>query len=295
MSVNVNGQVVGSSQTAGGEVHAFYWYDGQIHDLNTVLAEQPEWGTEGFQVLGEATAINEDGVIVGCGHAQGQLRGFLMLPLTGDPSVIAYEVRDLGELPGAVGCIPRDINEMQQVVGESGPWPFVAQYRQMRPLELFSRSPYFTGCAHAINDNGVAVGWFSEGKGDGRTGCRWESGLRFTLGHDDCVTEATDLNNHGTAVGFVCPPAGAIFAVRWDGSEPTNLNAVTAIPLRTPRPSYKPSRGPAPDTWTGPLFTWANLDHAIAINDGGFIAGYGHGSDGRTRAFLLRPLPPVEQ
>ena len=73
--INENNQVVGSSDTLDGSrvvKHAVLWdqANGVITDLNT-------WATDGW-VLASATAINDDGDIVGTGFLNGVPHGFLL-------------------------------------------------------------------------------------------------------------------------------------------------------------------------------------------------------------------------
>jgi len=73
--INENNQVVGSSETLDGSSlvsHAVLWdqADGVTTDLNT-------WATNGW-VLASATAINDDGDIVGTGFLNGVAHGFLL-------------------------------------------------------------------------------------------------------------------------------------------------------------------------------------------------------------------------
>lgn len=52
--------------------HAFLWENGTMTDLNSLLPEGSGW------ILTSATAINDNGDIVGTGLKDGQLRGFLL-------------------------------------------------------------------------------------------------------------------------------------------------------------------------------------------------------------------------
>jgi len=67
--VNLNGEIVGTS-----DGRAFLWQDGQLTDLNTLIDPASGWR------LDFASAINDDGAIVGWGLHHGQPRAFLMSP-----------------------------------------------------------------------------------------------------------------------------------------------------------------------------------------------------------------------
>ena len=84
--INEYNQVVGSSEKLVGttiEDHAFVWNmaDGIIVDLN-------DWAPDGW-VLTSATAINDNGDIVGTGYLNGVPHGFLLTSgsITAPPSV----------------------------------------------------------------------------------------------------------------------------------------------------------------------------------------------------------------
>ena len=66
-SINERGQVVGYSQTANGNIHAFLWKNGKMTDLGTL---------GGF--FSSAFGINERGQVVGQSEtANGQVHAFL--------------------------------------------------------------------------------------------------------------------------------------------------------------------------------------------------------------------------
>jgi len=71
--INDKKQVVGALKT-GQISHAFVWANGQMQDLNNLVAANSGW------VLQEAHAINNKGQIVGFGTINGQTRAFLLKP-----------------------------------------------------------------------------------------------------------------------------------------------------------------------------------------------------------------------
>lgn len=70
--INNVGQVVGSS---GYDYRACMWRDGQIYDLNVLIAANSGW------VLKFANAINDAGQIVGSGDLNGERHAFLLSPV----------------------------------------------------------------------------------------------------------------------------------------------------------------------------------------------------------------------
>jgi len=291
--VNDSGEVVGVAMTAAAQAHAFYCAAGQIHDLNDLVVERvpaaaapwPPYGpapgvgtpSEPTVLLTEAMAINNDGMIVGCGFvlATKELHGFALLPMGG--AVPEYDCVDLGELPMAVGCVPHDVNDVGQVVGESGGHAFIWGGRQIEPLDDFVRTVLFESRANAVNDAGTAVGWFAELQPP--RACAWAGGVRSDLAGAG-PSAANGINDQELIVGWSDPlaiDASARVATLWDGAERIDLNDVTAIPLAEL-----------------PGFPWSRLVEAVGIDQAGRIVGYGSSIDGRTRGFVLTPISMAE-
>ena len=70
--VNSNGAVVGTAQNAAGESRAFIYTNGVLTDLNVLLSPSDGW------VLQNATAINDQGMVVGWGMNSGIRRAYLL-------------------------------------------------------------------------------------------------------------------------------------------------------------------------------------------------------------------------
>jgi len=78
--INDQDQVVGSSWLVSvntslydpAQYHAFLWEDGLINDLNDMIPDDSDW------ILTSATAINENGDIVGTGLLNGEPHGYLL-------------------------------------------------------------------------------------------------------------------------------------------------------------------------------------------------------------------------
>jgi probable HAF family extracellular repeat protein len=75
LGMNDAGQVVGDADTSKGTEDAFLYTDGQMLDLNNLIAASSGW------MLTDATGINTDGQIVGDGTIDGEDHAFLLTPL----------------------------------------------------------------------------------------------------------------------------------------------------------------------------------------------------------------------
>ena len=83
-AININGDVVGQSDTVSNGGHAFIWRDdnppngkndaGEMKDLNSLISPGSGW------TLQEAHGINDSGQIVGWGTFNGQTHAFLLTP-----------------------------------------------------------------------------------------------------------------------------------------------------------------------------------------------------------------------
>ena len=74
LALNDRGQVVGWSGNDENDSRAFFWQDGLMLDLNTLLPADSGWR------LVEAKGINNQGMIVGTAMINGQSRAFLLSP-----------------------------------------------------------------------------------------------------------------------------------------------------------------------------------------------------------------------
>jgi probable HAF family extracellular repeat protein len=95
--INEDGDIVGFSDLASGQSHAFLYKDGVMHDLGTL------GGT-----ISNANAINNNGEIAGRSTlANGAIRGFLYkdgvmhdLGTLGGAASVAFDINDKGEIVG---------------------------------------------------------------------------------------------------------------------------------------------------------------------------------------------------
>jgi probable HAF family extracellular repeat protein len=74
LAVNDKGQVVGWSGSTENSSRAFFWQQGFMLDLNSLLPPNSGW-----QLI-EARGINNQGMIVGTALINGELRAFLLIP-----------------------------------------------------------------------------------------------------------------------------------------------------------------------------------------------------------------------
>jgi probable HAF family extracellular repeat protein len=94
-AINSSGEVVGYA-LGGLASHAFIYNDGQMTDLNAYLAAGSNW------VLSTATAINDQGVVVGMGYLNGVPSGYELFTTAGPATQLG--VATGGGPPGSIGA-----------------------------------------------------------------------------------------------------------------------------------------------------------------------------------------------
>jgi probable HAF family extracellular repeat protein len=256
--INDVGQVVGESAvlTAGGGIsEATLWSGG----VPTVLSGIPS----------AANAINNAGQVVGYSL------------FSGDSNIQATlwsggVATNLGALvPGSIGGNAHDINDREQVVGESYFSDSIEATLLSRGVATdLGRLPGFTrGVPYAINDAGGVVGL--SGNDSGPTEATlWSGGMVTDLGHvpGTVGSVAFAINDAGQAVGRsdfeICC---SYHATLWIGGVAIDLNTVLD------------SSGIG---WT--------LWFANGVNTFGQIVGFGTNPSGEPDAFLLTPCPTCE-
>ena len=101
LAINNNGGVVGFGGSLGSGYHALLWEGGSVINLNTLIPANSGW------YLSEATAISDDGIIMGEGVYNGQEMGFELTPSV-SPSVATPEPASLAILAlGATALLRR--------------------------------------------------------------------------------------------------------------------------------------------------------------------------------------------
>jgi probable HAF family extracellular repeat protein len=243
--INASGQVVGTSETASGESHAFFWQDGEMIDLGNL-------GDSGFVA---AADINNAGQVVGWSwinesrdtHAflwergvmsdlgtlggtysaaqainnRGQIVGSSTTPM-GDTHAFLWEhgvMSDLGTLGGS-WSVALDINEVGQVIGDTGgagrSYNFFWDRGVM--VDIGTLGSVYRGEIHALNNRGQVVGYTHDADLN-RPAFVWDKGVMTDLG---VMGAADDINNSGQVVG--AEHAGNAFL--WKAGAMTDLGTL---------------------------------------------------------------------
>jgi probable HAF family extracellular repeat protein len=262
VTVNDSGQVVGFSEDVQtGISYGFVWTQGG----GMVELSPLPGGTTSV-----AAANNNKGVIVGYSSvSNGDVHAVVWMSSGG-----AYQIKDLGILPGAPYTYAYDINQSLQVVGEaynpSGTrytavlWSKATGWVNLGTLGVGQNS-----IADWINDRGVAVGGSTTAEFPNGVAVYWDTSEKIhRLGMLPGGTQsyAGSMNNLGQIVGESTVTGGALHACIWQKGGLQDLNDLI----------------PSDSGWV--------LNHASAINMGGQISGFGT-INGATHGFLLTPSP----
>jgi len=86
------------------QYHAFLWENGAMTDLNTLLPAGTGW------ILTAATAINDNGDIVGIGLLDGQVHGFLLTSGQTQPPAPTEQPVALASADVTTGRAPLEVN-----------------------------------------------------------------------------------------------------------------------------------------------------------------------------------------
>lgn len=195
-----------------------------------------------------ASDINDLGQVVGSfTTSEGETHAFLWDSANG--------IQDLGTLGGSYSSA-HSINELGQVVGTAAImgdgqqhafiWDSVNGIQDLGPL--YDPSDFFMSVATAINENGIVVGHalmtgaFVWNETDGM----WDLGAEL----DEPGSAATDVNDHGTVVGYASSASGPTRAYIW--SSDTGVRYL--------------GRFPGEDS--------THISHAYAVNNSNQVVGY---------------------
>jgi probable HAF family extracellular repeat protein len=199
--VNTSGQVVGYSETAAGETHAFLFSGGTMIDLGTLGG-----------AYSIATGINASGQVVGYSQtASGEFRGFVYennsmqpLPTLGGTDAFAYAINDSGVVVG----------EAQTAAGDFHAFSYSGN--SIADLGVLTGGSY--SAANAINASGQIAG-YAQGA-DGRDHAFIYSGSVMTdIGAlpGDFASVGTSINDAGHVAGYSFSATGATHAFFYDG------------------------------------------------------------------------------
>ena len=132
--MNASRHIVGTSQTATGEEHAF---------LSTPNDGMVDLGTLGDEVFSEATAVNALGHVAGSSKTpSGETHAFFSTPSMG--------MIDLGTLPGSASSRATALNDSDQVVGQTSTILLKALASLGRQQRTWVTLGRFVGCPASL-------------------------------------------------------------------------------------------------------------------------------------------------
>ena len=259
--INNNGQVVGTSYTESGEQHAYIYSNGIMTDLGTFGGLSGDAGSW-------ATAINDSGQVVGSSvTTSGEQHAFLYS--NGD-------MTDLGTLGGDLSAA-FDINNDGQIVGCSETddglghaHAFLYSNGTMTNLgAVFGGDGSWAMC---INDSGQIAGLYYNNSDNGTPhAVLYSNGIVTDLGDFGGGTSMVyGINNSGQIVGGAATEDLDEHAFLYSDGTMIDLNSVI-----------------------DQEYGWTIINDALAINDAGWVLGYGYNAITGGRNALIIPVSSV--
>lgn len=293
-AVNASGQVVGYSETAAGETHAFLFSGGAMADLGTLGG-----------AYSVATGINVLGQVVGYSQtASGEFRAFVyangtmqQLPTLGGTDGLAYAINDSGVVVG----------ESQTAAGDFHAFSYSAG--SINDLGVLAGGTY--SAANAINASGQIAG-YAQGADGFDHAFLYAGGVMTNLGAlpGDAASVGMSINDGGIVAGYSFSATGATHAFLYDGqmrdlgvlSQSSNFSRALSINndgevVGHSVTDLSESHGFVFDGTNGlldlngliPAGSGVIFNTANGINAAKQIAGAGD-AGGQTLAFLLTPV-----
>ena len=293
-AVNSLGQVVGYSETAAGEIHAFLSSGGAMSDLGTLGG-----------VYSVANGINASGQVVGYSQtASGEFRAFVYasgtmqpLPTLGGTDGLAYAINDSGVVVGEAQTASGDFHAFSYSAGS------------ITDLGVLTGGTY--SAANAINASGQIAGYAQGADGFDHAFIS-TGGVMTSLGAlpGDAASVGMSINDAGLIAGYSFSATGATHAFLYDGlmrdlgvlSESSNFSRALSINnggdvVGHSVTDLSESHGFVFDGTNGlrdlnsliPAGAGVLFNIANGINTTGQITGAGD-AGGQTLAFLLTPV-----
>jgi probable HAF family extracellular repeat protein len=246
---------------------------------------------------GQATGVNDQGVIVGSAGSNGVFKAVMWKN--------GLEV-NLGSLKGLTDCGASAINNKGQIVGDCGNKTFTVDHAflwskgKMRDLGTLHGST--NSGATAINDNGDITGNSIPSGGGALHAVLWRRGRGIqdlgTLGSGYVQSIARGINNHDQVVGWSTQSSSFEQAFSWASGKMTALKASAGTESEATGINDKGQAsggllgggGLKPALWAGGsaivLPTLGGDGAALAINRAGQLAGWVATSNGGSHAAI---------
>jgi probable HAF family extracellular repeat protein len=290
MAINSFGQATGYARATSGDIHAFFWQNGAmteidnggsvtdgygVNDLGHVVGEMDVSSSSGRHAFLWQNGVLQDlGTLGGDGsHADdinnaGQVVGYSN-PLNSNASIaFLWEsgpgMQSLGTLPGDVHSFANAINDRGQIVGLSNDGTnSLAVLWENGTIQSLGTLGGSSSGATGINELGQIVG--SSSNGTASRAFLWENGVMHDLGTLGAFSSASDINELGQVVGTSSGKAfvwmdGTMFAIDDGGAASINNDGQVAGTLSLPNFESRPV------IWDVPIRPPVDVEPADATN-----------------------------